>query len=86
MRLKASNPEYIYRVSHPIPEEYAQGGFYEEVPLGEGSVPFKRYLQALEEIGYTGFLTIERECGDNPAADIKTAVDYLKNLTRRKKG
>lgn len=86
VRLKASNPEYIYRVSHPIPEEYAQGGFYEEVPLGKGSVPFKRYLQALEEIGYTGFLTIERECGDNPAADIKTAVDYLKNLTGRKKG
>ena len=28
--------------------------------------------------GRTGYLTIEREVGDSPAADIKLAVDFLK--------
>lgn len=81
IRLKESNPEFVYRVVHPIPPEYAEGGFYKEVPLGTGSVPFPKYLAALDDIGYKGFLTVERECGDNPAGDIKIAVDYLKELT-----
>ena len=81
-KLKESNPEFIYQVVHPIPEEYAQGGYFEEVPLGTGSVPFEKYLAALDDIGYKGFLTVERECGDNPEADIKTAVDYLNGLIK----
>lgn len=80
IRLKESNPEFIYRVVHPVPEEYSQGGFFEEVPLGQGSVPFEKYLAALDDIGYRGFLTVERECGDNPAEDIGTAVEFLKKL------
>ena len=80
IKLKDGDPECIYRVVHPVPEEYSQGGFFEEVPLGTGSVPFAAYLKALEDIGYTGFLTIEREVGDNPAADILTAVNYLKKV------
>ena len=78
--LKPCNPEYIYRVVHPIPPEYSQGGYFEEVPLGTGSVPFKEYLEALSDIGYKGFITVERECGDDPEKDIKIAVDYLKKL------
>ena len=80
IKLKDGDPECIYRVVHPVPEEYSQGGFFEEVPLGTGSVPFAAYLKALEDIGYNGFLTIEREVGDNPAADILTAVNYLKKV------
>ena len=53
---------------------------YREVPLGQGDVDFKRYLAALEEVGYRGFLTIERECGSNPSDDIKLAADYLKSF------
>ena len=82
--LKPCNPEYIYRVVHPVPPEYSQGGYFEEVPLGTGSVPFEKYLEALTDIGYKGFLTVERECGDNPEKDIKIAVDYLKSLTGEK--
>lgn len=78
IKLKDSNPEFIYKVVHPIPPEYAEGGFFKEVPLGTGAVPFPAYLAALEDIGYRGFLTIERECGEDPAGDIKTAVEYLK--------
>jgi len=32
----------------------------------------------LREIGYSGYLTIERECGDDPVADIVEAVTFLK--------
>ena len=77
-KLKDSNPEFIYGVTHPIPEEVKNTRYFEEVPLGTGSVDFPAYLKALEDIGYKGFLTIEREAGENPAADIKTAYDFLK--------
>ena len=51
-----------------------------EVPLGTGGVDFAKYLAALEDIGYRGFLTIERECGDTPETDIIAAMDYLKGV------
>ena len=53
-----------------------------ELPLGTGKVDFPNYLKALEEIGYRGFLTIEREVGDQPEKDIRTAVDFLNNLMK----
>jgi L-ribulose-5-phosphate 3-epimerase len=59
----------------------ASGGkAFEEVPLGEGGVDWKGYLQALTDIGYSGYLTIEREVGANPEADISKAVQFLKRL------
>jgi len=51
---------------------------WEEVPLGQGGVNWNEYLKALNAIGYDGFLTIEREVGDNPDADIRLAVEFLK--------
>ena len=53
---------------------------FKEVPLGEGQVDFERYIAALREIGFDGFLTIERECGDDPVADIKLGVDYIRRF------
>ena len=50
---------------------------YKEVPLGQGQVPWDGYLAALKKIGYDGFLTIERECGDDPAGDIRLAQKFL---------
>ncbi len=76
------NPEFIYGVVHPVPEELRGVKYFEEVPLGTGSVDFPAYLKALEEIGYRGFLTIEREVGDNPEADIKTAADFLAGIIK----
>lgn len=50
-----------------------------EMPLGEGDVDFAQYLHILrDELGYSGYLTIERECGSNPVADLAAAVTYLK--------
>ena len=50
---------------------------YEELPLGKGGVDFDNYLLALDKIGYKGFLTIEREVGDDPEADILLAKEFL---------
>ncbi|GHU38257.1 hypothetical protein FACS1894105_11890 [Clostridia bacterium] len=50
---------------------------YEELPLGKGNVNFDTYLPALAKTGFNGFLTIEREVGDNPEADIKLAKTFL---------
>ena len=51
-----------------------------EVPLGEGDVDFPRWLAELDAAGYGGFLTIEREGGDDPVGDITRAVRYLRTL------
>ena len=51
---------------------------FQEVPLGEGQVDWPAYIGALREIGYDGFLTIERECGENPENDIAMAVAFLR--------
>lgn len=64
-------------------EEIITGPAYIELPLGQGDVDFPRYLDALKEVGYHGFLTIEREVGNDPEGDISNAVEFLKNLTDR---
>jgi len=51
---------------------------WEEVPLGKGGVKWDEYLKALDAVGFTGFLTIEREVGDTPEADIRMAADFLR--------
>lgn len=81
-KLADGNPEFIYGVVHPVPEEFRGVKYFEEVPLGTGTVDFPAYLKALEEIGYRGFLTIEREVGENPEADIKTAADFLAGIIK----
>lgn len=74
------DPEMIYRV---VEDALAHlGSAYQELPLGKGHVDFPNYLKALDEIGYRGFLTIERECGDDPAYDIGEAIGYLKKLLK----
>ena len=51
-----------------------------EVPLGRGSVDFPTLLAILEEQGYRGYFTIERERAEDPVAEVGYAVQYLKNL------
>lgn len=71
--------EVIYGI-RPIEETIEAGEAFAELPLGQGDVDFKAYLNALDEIGYSGFLTIEREVGENPEGDICIARDYLKQI------
>ena len=76
-KLLDRNPEIIYGIETPKDDLAQQGDAFIEVPLGEGSVNWSEYLKALDEIGYHGFLTIEREVGENPEADILKAVHFL---------
>ena len=77
-KLLDRDPEIIYHIVKPL-EPVTDHAFI-ELPLGEGDVPFPAYLDALQEIGYKGFLTIEREVGENPTEDILKAADYLRQL------
>lgn len=54
-----------------------------EVALGKGAVDFAAYLRTLNEIGYTGPLTIEREIPQEPIrqkAEIAAAIETLESL------
>lgn len=55
------------------------GKKYLEMPLGKGGVDFDVYLPALKATGFAGFLTIEREVGEDPIADISMAVEFLRD-------
>lgn len=78
--LKKTDPQVIY-------DFFADGGigdmrmsdYFLETPLGEGRVDFDAYLAALKEIGYHGYLTIEREVGPDPVADVKSAMELLRS-------
>ena len=75
--LSKTEPEVIYDPSFKH-ENVGDIEYFREVPLGEGSVDFDKYLAELRKANWNGFLTIERECGEDPYADIKKAVEFLK--------
>ncbi len=83
VKLVDGNPEIIYGIVHPVPTEFQNVKFFEEVPLGTGNVDFPAYLTALEEIGYRGYLTIEREVGPTPEADITLAANFLRGVMNK---
>lgn len=71
---------------------FAEGGiegfhaadYVREVPLGQGDVDFETYIPALLKAGYDGYLTIEREVGENPRSDIELAVTFLRDLLKNR--
>ncbi len=79
--LKKTDPRRIYG-------DFADGGiealniadYFIETPIGQGDVDFNNYIKALKDIGFDGFLTFEREAGDNPLDDIKTAKAYIEKI------
>ncbi len=58
-----------------VPGEWGQ-----EVPLGEGEANIPQFLQALERIGFTGPLIVEREVGDQAGRlrDVALGLDRLR--------
>ena len=75
-RLHYVDPEILYGM---VESDMLKDNSFIELPLGQGDVDFPNYLKALHDIGFTGFLTIEREVGDDPEGDIRMAVQFLKN-------
>lgn len=87
IRYKEVDPRAVYGALGYEPMDHAKiaqmvtsGEFFKEVPLGEGKVDFNAYFAAVQEIGYTGYLTIEREVGEQPETDIRKAVEFIKTF------
>ena len=76
--LKKTDTRTLYAPSFFGLQPSDWGEHIKEMPLGEGNVLWAEYIAALREIGYDGYLTIERECGETPAEDIAKAVTFLK--------
>lgn len=74
------DPEVIFGIK---PDDGIKQPSFEELPLGEGDVNFPQYLTALEATGYRGYLTVEREVGNDPCGDINKAVKYLRSVISR---
>ena len=53
-------------------------------PIGTGSLDYPAIKQALADIGYSGYITIEQERdprnSDTSLRDVKASVDYLKSV------
>lgn len=76
--------EAVYILKDYIVHTHAKDGDNEgEKPLGQGAVPYIEYISALKDIGYNGFLTIERECGNTPINDIKLAYEFLDKILKK---
>jgi len=75
--LKQESPEIIYHAFAESDFDFDYQQYFIETPLGEGDVDFDGYTRALEQIGYSGYLTIEREVGADPVGDIVKARRFL---------
>lgn len=84
VNLKPTTAEYYYGV---FAEKGLTGtralGITRQTPLGEGDVQWMDYLRALKDIGYRGFLTIERESEQEAGKDIADAVIFLREHMAR---
>jgi sugar phosphate isomerase/epimerase len=56
------------------------GTSHQETPLGGGDIEWMSLLAGLEEGDYHGWLTIERESGENRLADVAAGVAFLRRL------
>lgn len=54
-----------------------------ETAIGQGKVDFYGVIKGLHELGYDGYITIEREIeGEQQAKDILAAKEYLENIIK----
>lgn len=77
VQLKPFDTRRTYAAEYFGLEKLSFAGHILETPLSRGGVSWDEYLGALQEIGYDGYLTIERECGETPSKDIAAAVRFL---------
>lgn len=83
---KANPVDALDVFGHLVRNLHAKDGCYPtngkelgiETRIGEGKVDFRRLFEKLHQLGYTGYVTIEREIeGPQQAKDILAARDYL---------
>ncbi len=76
---KKADPKMIY-------DYFAEGGiedlrlsdYFEETPFRAGMVNIHKWVMALKEIGYKGFITIERETGERSLEELSQCISILK--------
>jgi len=81
---KLADPKLIY-------DYFADGGigdfrlsdYFEETSLMHGDVDIPLWLRALKDIGYTGYLTIERETMNNPIEEMNCCVQFLRQEQKK---
>lgn len=77
---KKTSPERIYGI-------FAEGGigdsrlrdYFEETPLTKGNVNIGAWINALQEINYKGFITIERETSYGCFEELNNCVKIIKD-------
>ena len=67
-------------VKDAIDSEKPRMEWGKEVRFGSGDVDPLLFLDELEEVGYAGVLCIERQTGANPIADIRAAIEALREV------
>lgn len=86
---RANPVDALYVIGKYVRNLHAKDGCYpvnghdlgEEKAIGQGMVDFPALIRKLHELGYDGYITIEREIfGEQQALDICAARDYLKSL------
>ncbi|MEO0586792.1 MAG: sugar phosphate isomerase/epimerase family protein, partial [Planctomycetota bacterium] len=58
----------------------AAGEWGSEVPVGDGQVPWSRFVKSLQDAGYAGDLVIEREAGTQRIVDIRKAAAVIEAI------
>ncbi|HUX19600.1 MAG TPA: sugar phosphate isomerase/epimerase [Spirochaetia bacterium] len=82
--VKKGDPVAIYGAfAEGAPDDFHVDDYFLELPLGEGAVNFPRYIAALKAMNYEGYLTIEREAGNDRVGDIARGVNLLRELLGR---
>jgi L-ribulose-5-phosphate 3-epimerase len=56
------------------------GTWGEEVVVGTGEVPWRKFFATLRELNFTGYCCIEREAGISRVADIRAAKELVEGL------
>ena len=58
------------------------GSWGDEVTVGTGEVDWPAFFRALREVGFSGYLSIEREAGQQRLQDIQTAREFIERITQ----
>jgi sugar phosphate isomerase/epimerase len=59
------------------------GAWGAEVPAGTGQVDWPGFFRKLAEVGFSGYLSIEREAGAQRLQDIQTAREFVEKVWQK---
>lgn len=60
-----------------------EDGTGRETTVGRGEVPWEQLLATLEEMSYTGWMTVDRRTGEDPLTEMTRAVAFINGMSAR---